>query len=98
MPLSLPLPLERESRRGSSAPRPRLGSHFPATPVHSRYSRPLPNVTLQAHMNEFRFSNKPAFHHFTVDVEEYFQVSALEPYAPRGRWDQFPRRLEVGLR
>lgn len=38
------------------------------------------------------------FHHFTVDVEEYFQVSALEPYAPRNRWDQFPRRLEVGLR
>jgi len=49
-------------------------------------------------MNEFRFPNKPVFHHFTVDVEEYFQVSALEPYAPRGRWDQFPRRLEVGLR
>ena len=38
------------------------------------------------------------FHHFTVDVEEYFQVSALEPYAPRSRWDQFPRRLDVGLR
>lgn len=44
------------------------------------------------------FSAKPIFHHFTVDVEEYFQVSALEPYAPRVRWDQFPRRLEVGLR
>jgi polysaccharide deacetylase family protein (PEP-CTERM system associated) len=42
-------------------------------------------------------SGRP-FHHFTVDVEEYFQVSALEPYAPRNRWDQFPRRLDVGLR
>ena len=49
-------------------------------------------------MKEFSVSNKPIFHHFTVDVEEYFQVSALEPYAPRGRWDQFPRRLDVGLR
>ncbi|HLA15042.1 MAG TPA: XrtA system polysaccharide deacetylase [Gemmatimonadaceae bacterium] len=38
------------------------------------------------------------FHHFTVDVEEYFQVSALEPYAPREQWDHLPRRLEVGLR
>jgi polysaccharide deacetylase family protein (PEP-CTERM system associated) len=38
-----------------------------------------------------------ARHHFTVDVEEYFQVSALEPYAPRSQWDTLPRRLEVGL-
>lgn len=43
-------------------------------------------------------SRKPIFHHFTVDVEEYFQVSALEPYAPRQKWDSMPRRLEVGLR
>jgi polysaccharide deacetylase family protein (PEP-CTERM system associated) len=39
---------------------------------------------------------KTPFHHFTVDVEESFQASALEPYAPRTRWDSFPRRLEVG--
>jgi polysaccharide deacetylase family protein (PEP-CTERM system associated) len=42
-------------------------------------------------------SRKPIYHHFTVDVEEYFQVSALEPYAPRSQWDQLPRRLDVGL-
>lgn len=36
-------------------------------------------------------------HHFTVDVEEYFQVSALEPYAPRITWDSRPRRLAIGL-
>jgi polysaccharide deacetylase family protein (PEP-CTERM system associated) len=40
---------------------------------------------------------KPVFHHFTVDVEEYFQVLALEPYIARGRWDAMPRRLDVGL-
>lgn len=41
---------------------------------------------------------KPVFHHFTVDVEEYFQVLALEPYIARSRWDAIPRRLDVGLR
>lgn len=37
-------------------------------------------------------------HHFTVDVEEYFQVAALSPYIPRTRWDAMPRRAEVGVR
>ena len=32
-------------------------------------------------------------HHFTVDVEEYFQVSALEPWVPRARWDSYERRV-----
>ena len=35
-------------------------------------------------------------HHFTVDVEEYFQVSALEPYVPRDRWDGFESRVAHG--
>lgn len=33
-------------------------------------------------------------HHFTVDVEEYFQVSALEPYVPRSSWATIPSRVE----
>jgi polysaccharide deacetylase family protein (PEP-CTERM system associated) len=37
-------------------------------------------------------------HHFTVDVEEYFQVSALEPYVPRTSWEQTPSRLALGVR
>jgi polysaccharide deacetylase family protein (PEP-CTERM system associated) len=37
-------------------------------------------------------------HHFTVDVEEYFQVSALEPYVPRASWEQTPSRLALGTR
>lgn len=36
-------------------------------------------------------------HHFTVDVEEYFQVSALEPFVARDSWDGIPGRLNVGL-
>ncbi|MEJ2240379.1 MAG: DUF3473 domain-containing protein [Gemmatimonadales bacterium] len=33
-------------------------------------------------------------HHFTVDVEEYFQVSAFEPFVSRGEWDRFESRVE----
>jgi polysaccharide deacetylase family protein (PEP-CTERM system associated) len=30
----------------------------------------------------------------TVDVEDYFQVSALEPHIPRADWERIPRRVE----
>ena len=36
-------------------------------------------------------------HHFTVDVEEYFQVSAFEPFVERDRWDSFPSRVRRGM-
>ncbi len=34
-------------------------------------------------------------HFFTVDVEEYFQVVALAPYAPMARWESFASRVEA---
>lgn len=34
-------------------------------------------------------------HHFTVDVEEYFQVYALSPHVARTSWDDIPSRLEA---
>jgi polysaccharide deacetylase family protein (PEP-CTERM system associated) len=37
-------------------------------------------------------------HHFTVDVEEYFQVSALAPYVARSSWERTPSRLAIGMR
>lgn len=37
-------------------------------------------------------------HHFTVDVEEHFQVSALEPFVPRTMWDTLPSRVERNTR
>lgn len=37
-------------------------------------------------------------HHFTVDVEEYFQVSALEPYVDRSSWETITPRIDVGMR
>ena len=36
---------------------------------------------------------RPIAHHFTVDVEEYFQVSAFERYVSRADWDQFESRV-----
>ncbi len=32
---------------------------------------------------------------FTVDVEDYFQVSAFERHIPRANWDRFPCRVEA---
>src|SRR5438445_10922736 len=36
-------------------------------------------------------------HLFTVDVEEYLQVSACEAYLPRERWDDFESRVALGV-
>ena len=36
-------------------------------------------------------------HFFTVDVEEYFQVVALAPYAPMAKWESFPTRVEASI-
>ena len=37
-------------------------------------------------------------HLFTIDVEEYFQVSALEPVVARGDWERLPSRVEAPTR
>ena len=37
-------------------------------------------------------------HHFTVDVEEYFQVGALERFVDRSSWERIPSRIDVGMR
>jgi len=39
----------------------------------------------------------PLRHHFTVDVEEYFQVAALAPFVARGTWEKIAPRLHVGM-
>lgn len=36
----------------------------------------------------------PIVNALTIDVEDYFQVSALAPYIPRARWDSVPCRIE----
>jgi polysaccharide deacetylase family protein (PEP-CTERM system associated) len=39
----------------------------------------------------------PPRHLFTVDVEEYFQVSLFEDIVPRVKWDSLPSRVEIGV-
>lgn len=36
-------------------------------------------------------------HHFTVDVEEHFQVSAFEPYLARERWPEMESRVSANV-
>ncbi len=33
----------------------------------------------------------------TVDVEDYFQVSAFESHVDKNKWDEFPRRVEANV-
>jgi polysaccharide deacetylase family protein (PEP-CTERM system associated) len=42
-----------------------------------------------------RSASVPIRHFFTVDVEEYFQVAALAPWAPMERWEGFESRVEA---
>ena len=36
-------------------------------------------------------------HHFTVDVEEYFQVSAFEGAVDRASWDRIESRVQLPM-
>jgi polysaccharide deacetylase family protein (PEP-CTERM system associated) len=44
-----------------------------------------------------RSERVPIRHFFTVDVEEYFQVAALAPWAPMTRWESFESRVEAQI-
>lgn len=54
-------------------------------------------VTTQMNRIAARRDSAAVQHYFTVDVEEYFQVSALEPYVRREDWSSRPRRLGAQL-
>lgn len=41
---------------------------------------------------------QPSRNAFTVDVEDYFQVSAFDSIFPRERWGEVPSRIEGGVR
>ncbi len=42
--------------------------------------------------------SKPALRNaMSVDVEDYFQVSAFEPYIGRAQWERIPRRVEANV-
>jgi polysaccharide deacetylase family protein (PEP-CTERM system associated) len=48
---------------------------------------PAPNSTI-------RLPPSGLLNAMTVDVEDYFQVSAFERYIPRAEWDRLPQRVE----
>ena len=66
-----------------------------AAPASCKALRPAPCLPPK------RISKRPNLtrpaHHFTVDVEEYFQVVALEGYVARGRWSSIESRLRHGM-
>src|SRR3979409_942859 len=39
----------------------------------------------------------PIVNALTIDVEDYFQVSALAPYIPRGDWERTDCRVEANV-
>jgi polysaccharide deacetylase family protein (PEP-CTERM system associated) len=51
------------------------------------------NVATVIDRNPVRNSDARVGHFFTVDVEEYFQVSALEPFVERIDWDSYESRV-----
>lgn len=61
------------------------GRAIPAVPITSD---PLRNFHMQCSSLQ-----APAEHLFTVDVEEYFQVSAFDAAVSRGDWLAFPSRI-----
>ncbi|WP_291994443.1 XrtA system polysaccharide deacetylase [Candidatus Accumulibacter sp. ACC003] len=42
-------------------------------------------------------SGQPIINAMTIDVEDYFQVSALAPYIPRAQWDSRECRIEANV-
>ena len=58
--------------------------------------RPLTNAERLAVRNHRR-RTVVIEHHFTVDVEEYFQVSAFERQIPRESWREFPSRVQSSM-
>lgn len=75
----------------------------PSTPVHFGESRHLlelgsrDSVTIGGpgiaeDRPARRHTSQRMRHHFTVDVEEYFHSTAVEPWVPRAQWPDLPRR------
>lgn len=92
------VPEVRGDRRDSEA----------AQPLHAKYTRRWRKIAaLAPARNGKRVSSRasmPGFgsgsmiqHHFTVDVEEYFQVSALESRVPRSQWAVLESRIACSV-
>ena len=48
-------------------------------------------------MNAHDASDGAIINALTIDVEDYFQVSAFAPHIPRASWDSIPCRIEGNI-
>jgi polysaccharide deacetylase family protein (PEP-CTERM system associated) len=48
-------------------------------------------------MRQVALADDATVNAMTVDVEDYFQVSAFEPYVDKDGWSQIPRRVESNI-
>lgn len=60
-------------------------------------ARPVTLAGLKASPKIRMNSPVPISHHFTVDVEEHFQVAAFEQHVSRSQWDSLPSRVDRGV-
>jgi len=56
---------------------------------------PLPDAYYKAGTS--KAAEKPIVNAMTVDVEDYYQVSAFDPYIQRSDWHKFPSRVEQNM-
>src|SRR4249919_1508039 len=63
-----------------------------------RLARALPRRTRGgARMNPRDASDSTIVNALTIDVEDYFQVSAFAAHIPRASWDSLPCRVERNI-
>ncbi|MCC6127012.1 MAG: DUF3473 domain-containing protein [Pirellulales bacterium] len=77
-------------------PNSRGGDRSHLRPLKSGNSPAFGNRRLQDLTQSVAYSRP--LHAFTVDVEDYFQVSAFDRCVSRERWDEYPSRVEGNTR
>jgi len=75
-----------------------MSDHALGVTLTSRLAQPVTLAGPHASPKIRMTSPIPSYHHFTVDVEEHFQVAAFEQHIPRTQWDSLPSRVDRGVR
>ena len=83
----------RRQRAGSRRQPCIDGARDPAHPTDIEV-KPLQNGNGRRRSTSTEAAAERTVHHFTVDVEEYFQVVALSRVVERSRWESYESRVE----
>jgi polysaccharide deacetylase family protein (PEP-CTERM system associated) len=75
-----------------------MSGHALGVTLTAGVAQPVTRAGLKASPKIRMNSPVPIHHHFTVDVEEHFQVAAFEQHVPRAQWDALPSRVDRGVR